>query len=53
MNRVGSQRHRNKKEKIVREVGHLPELYEDARSEKHKQYKTAVGLTPGGSINCK
>jgi len=53
MTRVGSQRHRNKKEEIVRQVGHVPELYKDARSEKQKKYKTAVGLTPGGSINCK
>jgi len=26
------------KEKIVRQVGHPPELYEDARSEKYKTY---------------
>jgi len=24
---------------IVRHVGHVPELYEDARSEKYKKYK--------------
>jgi len=28
-------------EEIVRQVGYLPELYEDARSEKYKIYKEA------------
>jgi hypothetical protein len=29
-------------EKIVRQVGHLPELYEDARSEKYKIYVNSI-----------
>jgi hypothetical protein len=29
-------------EEIVRQVGHLPELYEDARSEKYKNPKMYV-----------
>ena len=40
MTRVGSQCHR-KKEEIVRQVGHLPELYEDAPTEKYKILSTS------------
>jgi hypothetical protein len=38
-------------EETVRQVGHLPELYEDARSEKHKIYLKLLFLSVKGSVN--